>query len=909
MRPLRLCAQAFGPYLERVEIDFSVFEEGGLFLITGPTGGGKTALLDAACFALYGEATGGRRDFAAMRCMSAGVDEPTLVEFDFSLRGKAYRFARSRFYTVNRRTKEPAPHDSHQCFTLEEGEARLLESGSARAITQRAEKLLGLTRSQFSQVAVLPQGDFLRLLRAGSQEKGEILRTLFSAEVWKSLRDAFTGRAKKLEEESARVEQGLSMLLGQAGAESPAAFAQALEDLKAQAALLERQAGEGARQLGQAKALLAARESYAQLQLAENLAQKDWEEACARAEKLEEGAPLIEENRGRAEGLRRQALGLAQEETRLEGLLIQARQAEEVKKEAAKARKAQKETAGLIKELEGQMEEKAGRISKGSVFEEQYRVQAEELPGLVEERGRLEKSLLALQELEKRRKDLLDAEKELSRCGQEAGEKKAAAEALTRQLGEQDALRRQNAALELSQGLLEGEPCPVCGAVHHPDPAKGGGHVLDAGALENLRAAEKKARSAAQAAEAGLQAAQKACGQAKAGYEGQAALLSGAPPLEETGRLLESVKRREQKARQGAKLLPSARARLAELQTEKEKLAAQAAQAREAASAQEARALQLEKQALELEGRQGGGTVEGLLKQVEETGRARKQMEEEAQALLRKAQEAVTARERAQEAKQVTGKALQNAKAQLEGAPAPWEALPDLPALRGQVEDLERADRESAKKLAQLAAELKGGQAALEQVRKAQEELEGLGVQYSRVARLSKLLSGANPKKLPILQYVLSVTLDQVLVSANRFFSILSRGRYALRLMDAPKGGNAYAGLDLEVLDGASMLPRSIETLSGGEQFLASLSLAFGLSDVVQSHAGAVELECLFIDEGFGSLDAETLDTAMKALSALRSGGRLVGVISHVSELQSRIPSRILVSRDAQGFSHARVQV
>ena len=131
MRPLRLCAQAFGPYLERVEIDFAPFYEAGLFLITGPTGGGKTSLLDAACFALYGEATGGRRDFPAMRCMSAGPDVPTIVEFDFSLGGQAYRFSRSRAYTPNRRTKEPTPRDTHQCFTLENGEARLLEIGRA----------------------------------------------------------------------------------------------------------------------------------------------------------------------------------------------------------------------------------------------------------------------------------------------------------------------------------------------------------------------------------------------------------------------------------------------------------------------------------------------------------------------------------------------------------------------------------------------------------------------------------------------------------------------------------------------------------------------------------------------------------------------------------------------------------
>ena len=163
--------------------------------------------------------------------------------------------------------------------------------------------------------------------------------------------------------------------------------------------------------------------------------------------------------------------------------------------------------------------------------------------------------------------------------------------------------------------------------------------------------------------------------------------------------------------------------------------------------------------------------------------------------------------------------------------------------------------------------------------------------------------------KTPILQYVLSVTLDQVLVSANRFFQRLCRGRYALQLADSPRGGGAMSGLDLEVLDGASMLPRSIETLSGGEQFLASLSLAFGLSEVVQSNSGAVGLDSIFIDEGFGSLDSETLDAAMKALALLQSGGRMIGVISHVQELQSRIANRIQVTQTAEGHAKAKVLI
>ena len=140
MRPLRLLLQAFGPYLDRTELDLTQFQEHGLFLITGPTGGGKTSLLDAMSFALYCRATGGRRSFAAMRCMSAPEDLPTLVELDFSLQGETYRFRRSQ-YTYRKRNKETELRESHECFQWKEGDFQLLESGSESAVRRRAEEL------------------------------------------------------------------------------------------------------------------------------------------------------------------------------------------------------------------------------------------------------------------------------------------------------------------------------------------------------------------------------------------------------------------------------------------------------------------------------------------------------------------------------------------------------------------------------------------------------------------------------------------------------------------------------------------------------------------------------------------------------------------------------------------------
>ena len=288
-------------------------------------------------------------------------------------------------------------------------------------------------------------------------------------------------------------------------------------------------------------------------------------------------------------------------------------------------------------------------------------------------------------------------------------------------------------------------------------------------------------------------------------------------------------------------------------------------------------------------------------------GRAYDAKEKAAAQLLQEAQEEDAQRERAQAALSLAQQALEKANAQWQACPTPWEERPQLPQLRQQCQTLRQESLTRREELGKAASARQALEGALQEARRLEEELAALEGQLSRVARLSKSLSGSNPMKMPILQYVLSVMLEEVLGSANRFFATLSRGRYALRLKDGP-ATRGYGGLDLEVLDGASMLPRSIETLSGGEQFLASLSLACGLSDVVQNHSGAVRLDSLFIDEGFGSLDGETLDTAMKALAMLQSGGRLIGIISHVSELKNRIPCRVEVNRDAAGFSHAAIK-
>ena len=911
MRPLRLLLQAFGPYLEETELDLTRFQENGLFLITGPTGGGKTSLLDAMCFALYCRSTGGKRNFSGMRCMSAPQECPTLVEFDFSLQQETYRFRRSQYTHLKRGTKEPELRETHECFRLEEGEFRLLESGSESAVRRRAEQLLHLTCEQFSQVIVLPQGEFLRLLRANSKDKGEMLKTLFSAGIWKELTDAFHQRARTAEETIRQKDALRTSLLQKEQADSLAALEERAKELARREGELRQTSRKLSQELEQSEALLQAAENYARLTQAWEETQKALEEAKAAWSQAEKTLPLAQEKRHQAQILREQAVTLAQEETQLTQRLEAWNRAESAGKQAAAAQKQLGDTSQKLEELRQQGEILSQRLERGNAFVESCQAAAEKLPALLEQQQALEKQKAAWEEWQLRERRKLEAEQALQGSRKDAQGKKLLWETLSQRVERQETLLRQNAALELAHTLREGEPCPVCGSLEHPDPcwnSPNGETPLEPRQLETLRQQEKAAREAAGKAEALAESRQREAVQATEQAQQQKDLCSQGLSLEETACQLGKLELETKSAKGDAARLEAARKKLRVLTQEKEARSQEEGALRETRSALAAQVRELESRAREAREACAGLDQKALEQALADKRREYQAREKAAAQLIQEAQQWDAQRERAQTALTLAQEAFQKAEAQRSACPTPWDQPPQLPWLRETCGKLRQETLARREELGKTSSTLQALEGTLEQVRQLEGELSQKEGEYAALARLSKSLSGANPWKMPILQYVLSVMLDEVLVSANRFFSTLSRGRYALRLMEGPKGGNSLGGLDLEVLDGASMLPRSIETLSGGEQFLASLSLAFGLSDVVQNHSGAVRLDSLFIDEGFGSLDGETLDTAMKALAMLQTSGRLIGIISHVSELKNRISCRVEVTRDAAGFSHAKVR-
>lgn len=914
MRPLRLLLQAFGPYLQKNELDFTQFQEPGLFLISGPTGGGKTSLLDAMCFALYCKATGGRRSFAGMRCMSAPEDLPTLVEFDFSLQGQTYRFRRSQYTHINRNTKAPELRESHECFRQEDGEFRLLESGSESAVRRRAEELLHLTCEQFSQVIVLPQGEFLRLLRANSNDKGEMLKTLFSAGIWRAVTDRFHQRERDLEEKARQTSALRGSLLQKENVETTQGLEEKSKTLSQRETLLRQESVETAKKLEQAEALLQAAETYARLESARSDAAQTLEKARKAWEELECQVPQLQKKRSDAQKLREQAVVLAQESAQLKERKDQLLRAQKAETQAAATRKLAKDQQQALEKLKEQEQALSQRLEKGNAFLKSCEESSAKLPALLEQRQKLEQLSSAWEELSRREKRLQEAKNALASGEKAAQQKLLLLETVTQRLEQQERLLRQNAALDLSHTLQEGEPCPVCGSLSHPAPAQGTEALLDPQQIQALREEEKSAREAhtQAAALAGSRKAETV--QAEESLKQQQALWTeaaspfGTPSQEKTAALLAEISAQTENAKRDASRMEAAKEKLRALSEERDNCLKAESSLREKLSALSAQAKELEHRAEEAKSACAGLDLNALEHAIGQKQKEYESTEQAAAQLIKEAQEIQNQQERAQTALALSKESFEKAEAQWKAFPTPWETPPQLDLLRQQCQTLRQENLARREELGKVSSSMQSLNTALQDIRRLDEELSGLESQLSRVAKLSKSLSGTNPLKMPILQYVLSVMLDEVLVSANRFFSTLSRGRYALRLKEGPSS-RGYGGLDLEVLDGGSMLPRSIETLSGGEQFLASLSLAFGLSDVVQNHSGAVRLDSLFIDEGFGSLDGETLDTAMKALAMLQNSGRLIGIISHVSELKNRIPCRVEVTRDAAGFSHASIRL
>lgn len=1014
MKPQKIVMEAFGPYLNETVIDFTKLYSSGLFLITGATGCGKTTILDAMSYALYGRATGSLRDVRDMRTMGAPDSAQTRVTFEMEKSGRLYKFERGmRIREIKRRSGgvDRVTDYEENCSVMEDGEWRLLCSGAQ--MKDKAKELLGFSHEQFSQVVVLPQGEFRRLLTAPSIEKQKILETLFGTARWQFFSRSLSQKSKSISEELLQCTEKSKTLCKSAECETPqmlkdeiSAASGRLKTLKSEIEELSKAYNERLQGLHKAESLDAKfKELEETLEILNKLKSRAQEicekkQKLALAEKAEGALPYLDaaneakNSLSLAEkqlGISEKLFILAQEEekkahdrslscdlkeeqqkklygeiTRLENILEPAKTlcaaADELRSKGNEEKSAREKVdieTEKVKNIESELEKIKSRIqADNDLF-------IKRLPQLVEEKKELEADIELLKKFDDLKKSKEEIEKKLEskrteflKLRQSLKNEKGALESM-------QAVFDSDAAHRLSQGLHDGEKCPVCGSVSHPFPAAAVSGApkkeeleTQKGIVEELEEKLKKAGEDGARLHGEFDSCDRTFSDVSEKCKNIDFDLTGAQQklslhLKTLSSAQEAAKRRQElEARQKSAEEELLKAR--ERQDKIKELADKTANVMSALkgrlsqlgdavpvklrnaveverkinmlkTAYENNALEIKNVRLQYENAKSNlsGAAERLIaakKTVESTQSAFKKAEEEYNGRL---ETLGLPKNTDVKAISLDGNARDMLKREIESYDRETFLQKDrAQALNLQLKDKARPDIEKIRLEEQQAREenaramsLKGAlEAKLKNLEKISEKLaenskneERLRKDFALYDRLNRLTSGDNPLKTPIHQFVLGLMLEDIVACANIHLSELSRGRYTLLRASQPSRGNGTKGLDLSVGDAWSGGERGVNTLSGGEMFLASLSLAFGLSDVVQSYSGGIRLDSLFIDEGFGSLDTETLETAMDALEKLRLSGRLIGVISHVGELRERIAAHIDIIKMPDGTSDVKV--
>ena len=914
MRPLKLTMSAFGPYAGETTLDLSRLGDRGLYLITGDTGAGKTTIFDAICFALYGEASGTSRQNDMLRSNYAPPGTPTFVELEFLCRGKTY--------TVRRSPEYVRPKERGTGLTVQKAEALFLYPDQRQPVTRWKDvtaavtALLGLDRDQFSQVAMIAQGDFLRLLQAKTEARSKIFREIFQTGRYQRFQERVKEQALDLRDRYGILERSLVQRISgvQWAADSPlAADLAALLDQKTPeksclpllAALLEE---DSLREHEKAEALAALEaeirtldQTVGKAELTEKT-RLEWEQArrqyAADLPKLAEARaclaqwqarkPEIQANRARGEAIEKLL-------PQYDALTALQAQADRLRQREAAARKAQTQAAA---DLEAQMERLA-RTKEG-------------LEGLRDSGAALGQAEAARKEARAQQEDLQALAQTMAqeaaarqKLAQAQAAYAAASQAAQRRLAQWETV--EQAFLDAQAGILAaalqpGQPCPVCGAVDHPKPAKLAAESPDKAAVDRAKQAAERARTERNAAS---EAAHSCMGRAEAAaqtLQAQAQRLLGPCGWDEIpARLSDAQARARRNAADAQAALDRAAAACREEQALRERLpgleqAVQKLRETRQTLTENIAACQAERTALE-------GELTRQRAQLEFENRAA--AEAEIQSLGRQVRETEKRLLEAEQACAALEARQTAAEARIAALERQQKELPelDLEALRQRRAALTEEKRGLLAEKENLAHRRAGNAAILEAVTGDLDRLEALGSRWSWVKALSDTVNGtmAGKEKIMLETYVQMTFFDRILRRANVRMLDMTGGRYTLKRREA-EGQRSQTGLELDVVAHCNGTTRSVCTLSGGESFQASLCLALGMSDELLP-AGGVQLDTLFVDEGFGSLDEEALRQAMETLQELTGSSRLVGIISHVETLKTCVERQIRVRRLPGGGS------
>ena len=934
MRPLRLTLSAFGPYAAQTTLDLEKLGKGGLYLITGDTGAGKTTIFDAITYALYDHSSSGIREGSMLRCKYADDKIPTFVELEFEVHGVRY--------TVRRNPEYQRPKARGEGMTTEKADATLTYPDDrppvtkAKDVTAAVQEIIGLDYNQFSQIVLIAQGQFTKLLNASTEERSRIFRKLFRTQRYAQLQERLQAEAAALNQQRTAQNAKLDSLLGglQFSPEDP--DAEALRALCAQTvpetaltlldALTARQAA-ALEEAGTALQTTEAQLDTVQRQLgAAAQAQRLAQQLTARQAELAAARPALDAARAEADrhaGDAAQLDALTAQVTQAQSALAAYDALDALCRQQTEARDAARLAAAQAHKRRTQLDSLNAALAAAET----------ELSALADADTRL----LALQnrstQLAQRGEALTKLEQRLAECQHQAKRAHKAQESYRAAAAAQDEARTRQNTLErafldaqaglLAESLTEGAPCPVCGSTHHPARALLPHTAPTQAQVEAARQSAAAADRQAQTASAAAQSALAAANEAKISLRRDAETLlperftapEGTVPL--TFALMTNVLAEETAALQTAQADCAAQCRQAEadcrrkaqLEADRQNKTRQrpaleqaAAEADRSAAAQNASADALEGQIAERRAAlpyPRRADAQAALDKLEADRSALRTGMDTAQRRLKQAEQTVAAAEAA-----VDALTAQQTAAQKE---LPARSAEELTAQQTELTAARETLRSREK---QLSAQLLPNRKTAAQYRAAAEARQTLESRWQWVSTLAATAGGTltSKQKIKLEAYIQMNYLDRILRYANTRLMQMTAGQYELERIGA-ENQRSQSGLDLGVIDHYNGTRRSVKTLSGGESFKASLALALGLSDEVQSSAGGIRLDTLFLDEGFGSLDEESLELAIRVLSGLTEGDRLVGIISHVGALKDRIDRQVVVHKARTGGSTVELRV
>lgn len=921
MRPIKLKISAFGPYSGVTEFDFDKLGTGGLYLITGDTGAGKTTIFDAITYALYGDPSGNNRDASMLRSKYADDSVPTEVELLFSYYGKEYTVKRNpEYFRANKRGEGTTKQIAGAEIIYPDGKTVT----KIKDVDNAVKEIIGIDRNQFCQIAMIAQGDFLKLLLSPTKERMEIFRHIFKTELFSNLQERLKRESGALADECDTIKRSIAQYIG--GIVCDEDNADSIEVEKAKkgnlttedtVVLLEKLILEDER----------AEAEFAELKIA---LQKELDAVKARVAKAKDIALAKED-------LLKNEKALA-EQTEQKELLSKKCDEEKEKQPQIKDLT---ESAAKIKATLPEYDELAAKLSqlnnntavieessdKVASLEKKIKELTDEIAALNEELKTLQKAGEDKIRFEADKAVQLELSKKLTALKSNIAALSVAREKYQSAIKKYEAKASKAAELDsaykcknkmyldaqagiLADTLEENMPCPVCGSTEHPNIAT---RPENAPTKEELGALQDQVANANSEANT----AREAAGSLKGALDEKENSVQA-----EIQSLLGEVSFDDAVSAVEAKLLDigevvsdlDQQIKEAQKKIDRKKVI-------ETALPQKTEVLEKAKKDIELI-RDDVKTKAAENKSLEEriaqlqaklTFESKSKAEAEITTLTKTAEQIQKDFEVAQKNLNACNEKLASLKSARDEITKRLDGDGDVDLEKES--ELQSALEGKQKKLSNdekvVHSRLTANRKSLDNIKAKADALIAAENKYAWVKSLSNTANGniSGKEKIMLETYIQMNYFDRIIARANTRLMIMTGGQYDLVRRKEALNKQGQSGLDLDVIDHYNGSERSVKSLSGGESFKASLALALGLADEIQSSAGGIKLDTMFVDEGFGSLDEDSLSQAMKALASLADGNRLVGIISHVGELKQKIEKQIVVTKDKSGGSRAEIIV